>query len=273
MSLKKAIGQAVRLYKSFRERDPKSIGKVRLTIPRAVATIGYVEGIDYRTTHGKKVTLYHHDFAPGSRPLLAVSADGLQLLLLGGRYQFTEQGIVDKDAQGALITNPGHGKTINPRTHGLEVSRVPLTDGGELNAWWDSGARTYIVQQKDAEGNQVGEAEYVYNRAGVPKLQEYMIASRKLTVAGKTRKGNPGKQALRQNPTRQKKYTYGDPPGWRIMLRFGGKDVRFFPNDKTVFADRGLAEDYAYDHVRTAVGDDYTYRLVPRLKPGPEPML
>jgi hypothetical protein len=115
MSLNKAIGKAVRLYESFREAKPRKVGAVKVAVPRAVAVMGYVEAIDYRTTHGGKTELYRHDFAPGSRPLLAVSADGKQLLLLGGRYQFTEQGIVDKDARGKLITNPGHGKNINPR--------------------------------------------------------------------------------------------------------------------------------------------------------------
>lgn len=110
-----SVKAAVKLYESFRERKPRRIGHASFKVPAAVACMGYVEGIDYRTTHGKKVTLYHHDFAPGSRPLLAVSSDGKQLLLLGGRYQFTERGIVDKDAKGREVENAGHGKTINPR--------------------------------------------------------------------------------------------------------------------------------------------------------------
>lgn len=127
MTLKKQIGKAVALYESFRERKPKRIGKVSMSVPKAVACIGYVEGIDYRTTHGKKVTLYHHDFAPGSRPLFAVSPDGKQLILLGGRFKFTERGIVDRDAQGQEIEHAGHGKYINPRREpppvpkGLEI--------------------------------------------------------------------------------------------------------------------------------------------------------
>ena len=45
-----------------------------------------------------------------------MSADGETLLLLGGRFQFTEQGIVDRDARGNLITEPEHGKPIrNPK--------------------------------------------------------------------------------------------------------------------------------------------------------------
>lgn len=115
MSIKAAVQKAVTLFESFREAAPRRIGVVKMAIPKAVAVMGYVEGIDYRTTHGGKVTLYHHDFEPGSRPLLAVSADGRQLLLLGGRYEFTERGIVDKDARGREIENPKHGRNINPK--------------------------------------------------------------------------------------------------------------------------------------------------------------
>ncbi len=109
MSLRKAIAAAVTLYESFREAKPRSIGTYKMPVPRAVAVIGYVEGIDYRTTHKGKLTLYHHDFVPGSRPLLCASADGRQLLLLGGRFQFTERGIVDLDHEGQEIENPAHG--------------------------------------------------------------------------------------------------------------------------------------------------------------------
>lgn len=147
MSLKKAIGAAVRLYESFREESPRKVGAVRVNIPQAVAVMGYVEGIDYRTTHGRKLTLYHHDFEPGSRPLLAVSADGTQLLLLGGRYQFTEQGIVDKDARGNLITNPKHGKSINPRRSKLEkfLGRKRKGNPATLSAEQDAALIRYAT--------------------------------------------------------------------------------------------------------------------------------
>jgi hypothetical protein len=86
--------------------------------------MGYVEGIDYRTTHGKKVELYHHDFAPGSRPLLCVSSDGRQVLLLGGRYKWTDRGIVDRDHKDREIENEGHGRTINPRFDMMALQKM-----------------------------------------------------------------------------------------------------------------------------------------------------
>jgi hypothetical protein len=112
---KRLIAQAVTLYRSFREAIPKRLMTVRFNVPKVVACMGYVEGIDYRTTHGKKTRLYHHDFAPGSRPLLCVSADGRQLMLIGGRYEWDERGIVDKDAAGQDIIPDDHHRKPNPK--------------------------------------------------------------------------------------------------------------------------------------------------------------
>ena len=153
MSLKKHITAAVRLFESFREESPRKVGTARVNIPKAVAVMGYVEGIDYRTTHGKKLTLYHHDFEPGSRPLLAVSSDGTQLLLLGGRYQFTEQGIVDMDARGRLITNPSHGKNINPRRSKLEkfLGNKPRRSNPILTAEQDAALIRYAMQRESKQ--------------------------------------------------------------------------------------------------------------------------
>jgi hypothetical protein len=115
---------AVSIYENFREKSPRRIDVVKVQIPNVVAVIGHVEAlwktkeghtgaIDYRTTHGKKVALYRHDFAAGSRPLLCVSPDGRQLLLLGGRYKFTERGIVDRDAADKEIENHAHGTPLD----------------------------------------------------------------------------------------------------------------------------------------------------------------
>jgi hypothetical protein len=113
--MSRQMQQATTLYESFREAQPKELIKLRVDVPRVCAAIGHVESINYRTTHGGKVELYRHDFQKGSRPLLCASPNGKQLLLLGGRYQFTDRGIVDKDSSGKLIFNPKHGRAINPR--------------------------------------------------------------------------------------------------------------------------------------------------------------
>jgi hypothetical protein len=58
--------------------------------------IGEVLGIIYRTKRDGVMENYIHRFAKVSRPLLASTHDGKQLLLIGGSYNFTERGIVDK---------------------------------------------------------------------------------------------------------------------------------------------------------------------------------
>lgn len=111
--MNKVIRAAVDLYTTFRGRKPKRIKSVVFDVPEAVAIIGHVELICYRTTYDGKSEFYEHEFAPGSRPLLAASSDGRQILLLGGRYVFdADHGIVDKDARGRPILDPEHGQHI-----------------------------------------------------------------------------------------------------------------------------------------------------------------
>jgi len=58
--------------------------------------IGKLDGVLYTTTHGRKTLKYIHKFTGRSRPILATSADGKRLFILGGAYNFTEDGIVDR---------------------------------------------------------------------------------------------------------------------------------------------------------------------------------
>lgn len=109
MNAKRVVRAAVELFHAFRDRPPRRAGTVNFDVPEMVVIIGHVEEICYRTTHDDKAVRYRHPFQKGSRPLLAVSHDGKQLLLLGGRYLFTGRGIVDKDARGRLVFDPKHG--------------------------------------------------------------------------------------------------------------------------------------------------------------------
>lgn len=110
--MNKAVRAAVALFMGFREKKPKRVKVVQVDIPEAVAVIGHVTEICYRTTHGDETVYYRHPFQEGSRPLLCSSPDGRQLLLLGGRYEFGERGIVDIDAKGRRIYEPDHGKDV-----------------------------------------------------------------------------------------------------------------------------------------------------------------
>jgi hypothetical protein len=108
--MKKSLRAAVKLFRDFRDKEPRKLMTVDYVIPDAVMVIGHVDEICYTTTHGRKTVSYRHPFREGSRPLLAASSDGKQLLLLGGRYKFTSRGIVDRKEDGTLDFDPRHGE-------------------------------------------------------------------------------------------------------------------------------------------------------------------
>lgn len=89
------VKQAVELFLKFREEDPEFIEEILLEMPRAAMLIGKMDAVEYTTRRAGKIELYRHEFDLNSRPLLASSFDGRQLLVLGGRYNFTEDGITD----------------------------------------------------------------------------------------------------------------------------------------------------------------------------------
>lgn len=104
------VRRAKRLYESFRESPARRARVVRIRLPKAAAVVGQVRAIEYDTTHGGRVTLYRHDFARGSGPLLVAGTRDGQLYLVEGRYHFTARGIVDKDAAGREIEDGRHRK-------------------------------------------------------------------------------------------------------------------------------------------------------------------
>lgn len=88
--------RAADLYERFTGHDAEIIGHVNLPpTPPAVCVIGLLDGVLYETVRDGRTEKYKHEFAAGDRPLLAVSPDGKSLHLIGGRYVFTERGIVD----------------------------------------------------------------------------------------------------------------------------------------------------------------------------------
>jgi len=107
MKLTKQQRDAVKLYRNFREREPKRVATIDIDLPDMVAVMGHVEFIGYKTTHGRKSVMYKHQFAKGSRPLLAAGPDIGQAFLIGDRFHVTERGIVDLDADGNEIDDGG----------------------------------------------------------------------------------------------------------------------------------------------------------------------
>lgn len=91
------IKHAVELFKKFRGEEPEFIDKVKLPDFGNVAfVIGDLEGVMYRTRRDGKIEHYIHRFDAKSQPVLISNHSGTQIAIIGGAYNFTEDGIVDK---------------------------------------------------------------------------------------------------------------------------------------------------------------------------------
>ncbi len=89
------VRKAVRLYSDFHGENPRHEEEWQVEIPTTALEVGKVTGIMYKTRVDGRIQEFMHEFTGNSRPTLAASSDGRQLLLLGGDYKFTERGIVD----------------------------------------------------------------------------------------------------------------------------------------------------------------------------------
>lgn len=95
-----SVEKAKRLYRGFREREPKRTRRVSVTLPKSLTVMGRMLAIEYSTTHDGKAVAYKHQFAPGSRPLFCADPRTGKIFLIGGRYRVTSRGIVDINARG-----------------------------------------------------------------------------------------------------------------------------------------------------------------------------
>lgn len=91
------VRKAARLYERFSGHEAEEIGRVKIpALPAVGVAIGDIDGVLYTTVRDGREEKYIHKFAKKDKPLFVVSPDGKQLFLVGGRYTFTERGIVDK---------------------------------------------------------------------------------------------------------------------------------------------------------------------------------
>ena len=88
--------QATQLYQRFHGQAPKRIGHVRVQLPRMLMRVGPVPFMYYLAPWKGKETLFKHTFAKHARPILAATHNGRALYLVGGSYDFTRDGIVDR---------------------------------------------------------------------------------------------------------------------------------------------------------------------------------
>jgi hypothetical protein len=91
------IEMAENLYTRFTGHDADEVVEVdKPILPDVMLVVGDIDGVLYTTVRDGKTEKYIHKFKKNCRPLFTVSPDGKQIFMLGGSYDFTERGIVDK---------------------------------------------------------------------------------------------------------------------------------------------------------------------------------
>lgn len=97
LSKRAQINHARELYEEFSGHDADEYQMVKKPdIPDVLTVIGELEGVIYSTVRDGEHERYIHKFRKSSRALLCINPEGDQLILIGGKYQFTDRGIVDK---------------------------------------------------------------------------------------------------------------------------------------------------------------------------------
>jgi hypothetical protein len=89
----KKRAKAVKLFSEFTGHDATYEEFHKFNLPKVTALVGKLVSVTYEATRDGEKAHYKHDFAPRARPLLVVSDDGNQLLIVGGSYVFKESGI------------------------------------------------------------------------------------------------------------------------------------------------------------------------------------
>lgn len=91
------IRDAARLFRDFTGEEGELVGELKnVQWPTVVAAFGTLDGVLYTTVRDGKTERYVHEFREKSKPLLCASPDGRMLVIVLGKYRFTDRGIVDK---------------------------------------------------------------------------------------------------------------------------------------------------------------------------------
>lgn len=91
------LREAVHLYEKFHGEEARFVTSIK---PRRhdkiLLQIGKLVGVMYQAKRDGVTKKFLHQFTGASQPILASSSDGKQLYVIGGNYDFTEDGIVDR---------------------------------------------------------------------------------------------------------------------------------------------------------------------------------
>lgn len=88
--------EAMQRYEEFSGHRAEQGEKVRIKVPRAGLVVGELDGVLYTTVRDGETEKYVHKFRRKSKPLLVAGSDGRSLHVVGGDYEFTDRGIVDR---------------------------------------------------------------------------------------------------------------------------------------------------------------------------------
>lgn len=89
------IFRADALLESFTGEKARKEFRVSQRPIKTGLVVGPMTGVMYAADRGDGVHEYCHRFKKSSRPLLIADHDGSQLGIVGGRFRFTDRGIVD----------------------------------------------------------------------------------------------------------------------------------------------------------------------------------
>jgi hypothetical protein len=91
------LARVIERWFNFTGMEPRSIEVLPAPkVPDTLYKLGTLLAVEYECVKDGKRMAFRHPFKKSARPALAVSPDGRYLGILGGEFQVTERGIVDK---------------------------------------------------------------------------------------------------------------------------------------------------------------------------------
>lgn len=94
-SVARQLKEAGNLFQEFTGHEADYYDTVPHDPVKVGLKVGTVDAILYTTVRDGITEHYKHDFRKSSRPTLVASHNGKALALVGGKYRFTDRGIVD----------------------------------------------------------------------------------------------------------------------------------------------------------------------------------
>lgn len=89
------LTRAAKLQEDFSGHEVEKVQTLNYDPIDVGLKVGKIDGIMYETVRDGKTERYIHKFKKSARPIMVAKYDGSQIGLIGGKYTFTDRGIVD----------------------------------------------------------------------------------------------------------------------------------------------------------------------------------